>query len=994
MPTLQDALHLGLSEVSPELRPHAEAVLAAAKAGHLDALTGEDAAAALVMCTADDAGAMLDAQLGRDPAVAFDLALRACRLHLRFALVQGKLARVLERPTRKPSSTLPPPDFWLRLRRALDGAPALFRPRARQLALGTDLSDLRLRAPVAFVVPDEPSLWTPAHLAQVHAALDFLDPVEANLYLLGVLRSHPWAAKSPTWPPPLPALRKLPEDVLEAALALAGDHRALSRLAEEREAQEAAADPTPLLDQPLESHHLATLSRVVPDAKAITLATGRLAHLTEVEATLVRALATGWILSAPEAADAAAAHSAVTAGAVGDLRRAAFIHLPPGCTVPSPWDAPRPKRTKPLAPPPAPPPARGRWAQDWVARAFGGDAGVLRDTQHRLRTGAFLFLPPDAPRAAFEAVFEAWKGGRAPDEYCFAEVVEALGPSTLPFAAAWTRKNGLLLPAVSFIDDGLLAPSWALALSSRRRPVQEAARAWLDAHPRLGADGALALLLSGDDAERRLGQRALRWLEARHGDAARAAQDALTNEQRAWVDAARAEAPSLPAKTPPLPAFVKVDALPGVATRDATARLDDAGLRTLLALAKASTLDDAEPLLAAAAPLAPDSLAGLAGAVFTAWLTAGGSPKERWAMELLAHFPSDTWARVLGGLCQSWAQEGFPSRAQDAVEVLARMPSRLALLEVHRLSTKIRTAGLKAKATQAFEDAAQRLGLSQEELEDRLVPDFGLTGGRALGDGVEVDLDDDLKPVLRREGKTLKTPPASLGEAGAAAWAAVKKGKKHLEAAARRLERLMAEGRALPALHFTEVWLMHPLLSRLSERVAWVAFSGETRTVFLTAPLRTWTGVPFTLLESMTVRPVHRLELSAAELEALQGALPAPPFPQLGREVYPSADVRAALRERVGTEVTAAQLIGLERLGWARGPVVGGGCYVSVERRGPHWRVLLVFEPGVYLGDPSMNARQVINDVLVDAPGAIGKVAASELLRTLQFPSTRRRGAP
>ncbi|MEW5740296.1 MAG: DUF4132 domain-containing protein [Myxococcota bacterium] len=992
MPTLQDALDLGLAEVPPDLRPHAEAVLAAAKTGRFDALTGDDAAAALVMCTADDARVMLDQHLARDAGAAFDLALRTCRLHLRFALVGGKLARVLERPKRKPASTLPPADFWLRLRRAFDGPASLQRPRARDLALAADLSDLRLRAAVAFVVPEEPSLWTAEHLAQVRGLLSFLDPVEASLYLLGVLRSQPWAVLATQWPPPVAGLRKLPPELLETALALAGDHRALSRLAEERVTREAAADPAPLLDRPLEGDHLTTLSRVAPDARAITLATGRLAHLTELEATLVRALATRWILLAPDAADAAAAEDPTTAGAIATLRKAAHVALPASHTLPSPWDAPRPKRAKRGEAPLAPLPTRGRWAQEWTAPPSRPDDAILEQVLDRLRAGAFLYLPPNAPREAFEAVFAAWKAGRPPDEYFISEVLQALGPATLPLAAEWTRKNVQLLPPIAFIDDGHLAPAWCLALSSRRRPVQEAARAWLEAHPRLGAEGLFTLLHSGDAEERRAGLHALRWLEPRHGEAVGAARAALTEQQRAWVDAVCAEAPALPAKAPALPDFLSLRALPGVAVRDGTARLDEAGLRTLLALAKASTLDDAEPLLAAAAPLAPEACAALAGAVFTAWLIAGGPPKERWAMQLLAHFPSDAWARVLGGLCQRWAQGGFPTRAQDAVEVLARMPSRVALLEVHRLSTKIRTAALKAKATQAFEDAAIRLGLSQDELEDRLVPDFGLVKGRALGDGVEVDLDEDLKPVLRRDGKTLKTLPTSLGEDAAAYWAAVKKGGKQLKDAARRLERLMAEGRTLSSLHFTEVWLMHPLLSRIAERVAWVAFAGTGRALFLTSPLRTLAGQPLTLDESMTVRPVHPLELSQAEHAALREALPTPAIEQLDREVFKPADVLAALRERVGLTVTSAQLIGLERLGWQRGPMVGGGCYVSVDRRGPGWRVQVEFEPGIYLGDPSMNAQQVVTDVLVESPQAIGPVAASELLRTLQF-APRRRGA-
>jgi hypothetical protein len=988
MASLQAFVDIGLSEVPAELRPVARAVLDAAEAGRLDSLTGEAAAAAVVMSTAEAGEALLEAHVSRDPVEALAVALGVCRLHLRFAMVHGKLARVLERPTRKPSSTLPQPAFWLKLRRALDAAPPL-RPRARALAEAADLSDLRLRGAVAFVVPDAP-LWNDAHLAEVRKALPALDPVEAGLYLLGVLRHQPWAAASATWPPPVRALRSLPEDVLETALALAGDHRALERLARKREVAEAAADLAPLLDAPLEDGHLTVLARVVPDATAIACAAERLTRLGEIEAPVVRALVTGWVLGAPGAADEASARSDAVAATVAALRRAALVHLPATRSLATPWDGARAKRDRREPPPFLAAPPRGQWAARWAPPPASLDVAALDEVRARLASNALVFVPAGAPREAYELVFEAWKAGRAPDEYTFAPVLEALGPSTLPAAAQWTRRNPNILPTISFIDDGLLAPAWALALSSRRRPLQEAARTWLDAHPALGAYGVLTLLFSADAAEQQAGRHALRWFEPRHRDVLAAACAALDDGQRAWLDEVRTEAPSLPARAPALPSFLQPAALPGVASRDGAARLDAAGVKGLLALAKASTLDDAEPLLRAAAGFDPSSLANFAGAVFTAWLSAGAPPKERWALQLLAHFPDDTWARVLGGLSQAWALSGFSARAQDAVEVLSRMPSRVALLEVHRLSTKIRSYALRAKARLAFQDAAVRLGLSPEALEDRLVPDFGLVHGRTLFDDIEVDLDEALKPVLRRHGTKVKALPATASAEAEACWAAVKKGARQLKESAQRLERLMSEGRTLPASHFTEVWLMHPLLSRIAERVAWAAFAdGQRAGVFLTHPLRTVDGRAFVLDVSMTVRPVHPLELSIAEREALASQLGAPPFPQLSRELYQPADLRAVLREHEGVTVTSTALIALERTGWTRGPHVGG-TYVTVERRGPLWRVELEFEPGVYLGDPGLNPQQRITGVRVEGEAAMTPVAKSELLRQLHFLAPQR----
>jgi len=988
---LQDGVDVGLAEVPAQLQPVTRAVLDAARLGRLDALTGEAAAAAVVMSAPDDGHALLLRYLARDAAWALEVALGVCRLHLRFALIGGRLARVLERPRRKPSSHLPQPDFWLALRKALDGPARRAQPRARELALAADLSDLRLRAPVAFAVPDEVSLWTSEHQAQVRGELSILDPVEARLYLFGLLRAEPWAARVDAWPPPARALRSLPPDLLETALALAGDHRALQKLARAREFHAAAAAPGPLLAAPLEDDHLALLGHVAPDAQAITLALSKLAALAELEATLVRALATSWVLSAPRAAEEASAASPAVASTVDELRRTALAHLPAVQAVTSPWSAPRAKKSRRAEPPTPPTTTQGRWATQWLPPPSEPNAEALRHVADSLRRGRSVYFLPGTPREGFQLAWDAWRAAGAPDEPTLPQALEALGPALLPDVARWAKSHPRLLPPVAFVDDGQLAPAWALALSTRRRPVQEAARAWLDAHPRLGAEGVLACLLSADEAERRAGRLALRWLEPRHPDAVAAALSALDEAQRAWVDEVRAEAPSLPAKPPALPDFADVAALPGLALRDGTARVDDDGRRTLLALAKASALDDAEPLLAAAARLSPDALAAFAGIVFTRWLCAGAPAKERWALQLLAHFPSDGWARVLGGLCHGWAQGGFPTRAQDAVEVLSRMASRVALLEVHRLSTKIRTPGLRTKAVQAFEDAALRTGLSQDELEDRLVPDFGLPNGRTLADDVEVDLDAKLKPVLLRAGQVVKALPASASDDARAAWAAVKKGASALKVSAARLERLMVDGRALPGLHFTEVWLMHPLLARIAGRVAWAAFRGAQRVaLFVTEPLRTHDGGAFTVDESMTVRPVHPLELSDAEREALRALVMTPAFPQLEREVFTSPDMAAALQQRMGRRVASTQILELERLGWTRGPVVGGGTYITVERRGAGWRVELEFQPGVYLGAPALHPEQELTAARVESASAMTPVQVSELLRSLEFPAARR----
>lgn len=968
-----DGIDIDLERSAPALRPFAEAALAAGRADRLELLRGMEASVALAMCRPGDAAPLLDAWLARDAAGAFEAAVGTCGVHLRTTLVEGRLMRVVERPERKPSNAMPPPAFWLRLRQALEGPQASARERARELALAADLEDLRLRAAVAYVVPDEPSLWAPRHLEAVRSRFSSEDRDELLLCLLGLLRHHPPGAALRAWPPPAASLRRLPPGLREAALVLVGDKRALGALREERRLQR---DVEGLLERPLDVYNLALLPRIEPDARVFAFATERLAVCADTEATVLRALVTRWLLRLPDVARAAG----LTPEVARRLRVDGGRDVPATVTLSSPWGA----RRAPVAAVPPPPPLSvgGRWADAWRAPDLAPNDAMLRAVEARLCAGVPAQLRHDAPLEAHRAVLDAWRAGAAPDEDSLAALLHGLGPSVLPLVAGWARENARLLPSIAAIDDGQLAPAWALALTSRWRMVQDAARTWLGAYPLAAAAGALALCFSAEKDERQRGCKALDWLEVRQPEAVARSIEALDEAQRGWVASLR-EGPVLFAKRPVLPSFVELEALPGVPTRDGAARLDDASLGTLLALAKSSDLDDARRLAVAAAPLSPEALTRLAGVVFLEWLGAGGPPKERWALELLAHFASDEWAGVLGGLSVAWAQGGFAARGQLAAEVLARMPSRAALMTLHRLSGRVRATALKSVALRLFEDAALRHGLSPEALEDVLVPDCGLPGDRRLDGGVEVDLDEALKPVLRRGGKALKTAPASWGEVAAGVWAEVKRARRQFVEAGVRLERLMVEDITLPAQHFVEVWLMNPLLARIAERVAWVAFSGEVRVLFLTGPMRTLGGAPFNMDEAMVVRPVHPLELTSEEAGVLRRALPAQAFAQLGRDVAVVEDLRAALDALTGRELSADRLIALERQGWQRGPQVGGAFYESVSRRWRGAEVTLEFTPGLSVIQSYLGGVQTVRGVRLGASEALGRVAAAELLRVL-----------
>ena len=605
----------------------------------------------------------------------------------------------------------------------------------------------------------------------------------------------------------------------------------------------------------------------------------------------------------------------------------------------SPWTKPRRREVE--APPPGPPLVPGAWERSWTLHP----------------------VPPDV-QLAWNALRD--RTDVRPWEVSF---ILALGPPVLPRLRAWARRDPTLLAACQEVDDGGLDEALLLAWHSRRVQLSLASREFARRFPSRAHHGAIRLCFSPNPKERSAGVVVLRALER---DAARLIE-ALPPEQRAWIDAQLSASPPLPPRRPALPSFLRRASLPLVVSHDGAHALSDAELDELLAVFKAAPLEDSSALLQVTAGLSASSLEALCGALFRQWLAAGAPPKEKWALNALAHFPSDDWATVVGALCQQWAQGGFPARAQDAVAVLGRMGTRVALSEVHRLSTRIRTLALKSRARLAFHEAAARLGLSAEELEDRLVPDIGPL------DGATLTLDASLRPVLARDGRELPVPED------------VQRAAKSLKPALARLERVMCEGPAFGAFHFTETWGMHPLLRALAAQVVWGVFKagaaprrGGAQRVGLFVATTPAQGDALPLDESTTVRPVHPLELSDEENKRVRPWLTQrQPFEQLDRACYPATELRARLRALVHREVPVVALLALERLGWERGAVADGGSWLDLTRRGEGWSVSLHFEPGIWAGDPQANDVQLITGTQLEPEGSLPVRIASEVQRDL-----------
>jgi hypothetical protein len=353
----------------------------------------------------------------------------------------------------------------------------------------------------------------------------------------------------------------------------------------------------------------------------------------------------------------------------------------------------------------------------------------------------------------------------------------------------------------------------------------------------------------------------------------------------------------------------------------------------------------------------PEPLEALAWALFHTWLGHGAPSKERWALHALAHFPSPAAVEGLAGLAAELAPRGKSARAQQMVEVLAAMGTRESLLAVRRLGRLVTARAFRARTELVFQAAAEAQGLSAAELGERLTPDLGLTPeGWLPGGAWRLVVLPDLR--VRVEARAAPTPPPSAEAPPHLAALGAEAGRLLQEGAA-RLEARMLAGESLGVEHFTETYLMHPLLVPLAAGVMWsLQEPGGAVTAFTVGAHgpEDLAGRPVELPADARVAVVHPASLAAEERRAWLGRLPLQPFVQLRRHRKPirsPAELAVRLGALQGREAASASLLRLQARGWSAPDGLAGGLVRRLQRRvDPHGLVEVLLEPGLDLADP------------------------------------------
>ncbi|MFF2542553.1 WGR and DUF4132 domain-containing protein [Kitasatospora sp. NPDC058063] len=637
---------------------------------------------------------------------------------------------------------------------------------------------------------------------------------------------------------------------------------------------------------------------------------------------------------------------------------------------------------------------------DWqriagTMRAADGQSGAAR---HRSNRNEELALFAYGDEQLGRPLIAQWRG----EEYIWdatgalRRVAARFGPDALgPIRAAALQSPAahaaLLLPYLDVRVAETMA-DWLVRLKS----AGDTARSWFVRH---GVDAARLLVpaaVGKAGAARRNAEHALRLIAAAHGAPA---VDAVAGEygpQAQEVVGALLSADPLvnllPAKLPQLGDWAEPMMLPQLLVRGGEGALPAETVRHVLAMLALSKPGAFYPGLDQVAEVCePQSLTAFGWAVFEQWRMAGMPSEDGWALHALGRFGDDGTVRRLTPVLRAWPGEGAHHRAVDGLEVLAAIGTDVALLHLHGIAQRVKFKALKARAQEKIAEVAAGLGLSGEQLSDRLVPDFGLEAdGTTVVDygsrTFTVGFDEQLKPYVRdADGARRKDLPvpgvrddAELAPAERKRFAALKKDVRTVAGdQIRRLEDAMVTQRSWTAEEFDQLFVGHPLLWHLVRRLVWLAETDGTVTAFRVAEDRTLADVAdevFVLPAGASVRLAHPLLLGDgladwselfADYEILQ------PFRQLGRPVYALSDEEQAghrlTRFENGPVLPTTRLVGMERRGWQRGEPQDAGVERWLSRRvGPDRYVVLAPEHGIAVGMHDVYPEQQVETVWLD----------------------------
>lgn len=364
--------------------------------------------------------------------------------------------------------------------------------------------------------------------------------------------------------------------------------------------------------------------------------------------------------------------------------------------------------------------------------------------------------------------------------------------------------------------------------------------------------------------------------------------------------------------------------------------------------------------------------------IYERWIEAGAPAKQKWILAFAAVYGGERVCRKLIRAIHDWPQNSRGAIACDGVKALTLSPVPEALLAVDAISRKFKFRQVRTAAAEALDSAAQELGITVEELADRIVPDLGFDeAGKRVFDYGKRSFLVRLTPSLELEimtdaGKPLKNLPApgKTDEEQQAndAYEQFKTMKKQIRSTITtqktRLESALSVLRCWNAERWNALFVRNPIMHQFAISLIWGVYRDgvltDTFRYMEDGSFNTVDEEEYQLPEQASIGLVHPVELDAELLSAWKQQLEdyevTQSIPQLDRPVFLPAPELVSCRELEhfgGKQLNGLSLSGkLTGLGWYRGSVVDGGAFYTFWREDPSLGIGVELRfSGAFVGD-------------------------------------------
>lgn len=341
--------------------------------------------------------------------------------------------------------------------------------------------------------------------------------------------------------------------------------------------------------------------------------------------------------------------------------------------------------------------------------------------------------------------------------------------------------------------------------------------------------------------------------------------------------------------------------------------------------------------------------------VFDIWIEKGAVAKQRWILYVTSIYGGTKIVDKLKHNINEWSKSARGAIASVAVNALALNPSPTALLVVDSISRKFKHKQVREAAGQALVFAAGQMGITVDELSDKIVPDLGFNenmerifdyGSRKFKVYISPTLEIEIYDENEKKLKNIPSPAKKDDEQKAkTAYEEFKQMKKQIKTIVSvqkaRLETALSVERKWSIENWNNLFVKNPIMHQFAISLIWGFYENEnlieTFRYMEDGSFNTEDEEEFQMPQQGKIGLVHPIELSKQSIENWHQQLEdyeiTQSIEQLDREVFKVMEEEKNQKslERFGGYIMNGLTLSGKLIpnNWVRGSILDAGSFFN-----------------------------------------------------------------